>query len=44
MEEEAEFLKHHIGIAGQVLMPSLVLKAAKFFSLTFHTALTQHVL
>lgn len=46
MEKHAEFFKHHIGIAGQVLMPSFVLKAVVvffFFSLTSHTALTQHV-
>ena len=43
MEKHAEFLKHHMGTAGQVLMSSFVLKAAFFFPLTSHTALTQHV-
>lgn len=30
-EKETEFLKYHTGIVGQVLMSSLVLKAANFF-------------
>lgn len=43
VETEAEVLKYHPSIAGQVLKPSHVLKVAAL-SLTSHTVLTQHVL